>query len=119
MKISKLFHWLYAILMLMPFLALAFNFVRLSLSSGVTIVGFDDVSHLISVPTFDGLSYNILHVYEYLVETIFGVEAYSWGPNICRLLTYWTIISIVYLIFDVLMYVPLLVHRWIDKARVE
>ena len=34
-------------------------------------------------------------------------------------LTYWTSISIIWLVFDVFMYVPLLVHRWIDKAKIE
>ena len=32
---------------------------------------------------------------------------------------YWCAISILWLIFDVLMYVPLLVHRWLDKGAIE
>lgn len=33
--------------------------------------------------------------------------------------TYWCAVSILWLIFDVLMYVPLLVHRWLDKGAIE
>ena len=55
----------------------------------------------------------------YLLGTVFGVTGTTYVGTIINCLTYWTIISIVYLIFDVLMYVPLLAHRWIDKARLE
>lgn len=116
MKISKLFHWLYAILMLLPFLAVAFNFVRFGLSSSVSLVTWADLSALIWIPTFGGLSSTVNGVYVYLIEDMFNIVNAS---LISSLLTYWTIISIVYLIFDVFMYVPLLVHRWIDKARLE
>lgn len=35
------------------------------------------------------------------------------------MLSYWLTISIVWLCFDLIMYVPLLVHRWIDKGVLE
>lgn len=35
-----------------------------------------------------------------------------------HLLTYWFVVSIFWLIFDVLMYLPLLVHRWLDKGAI-
>lgn len=35
------------------------------------------------------------------------------------LLSYWLDISIIWLTFDVLMYVPLLTHRWLDKGVLE
>lgn len=66
---------------------------------------------------------SVTHVYEYLVWNVFGfhpgVESSIIVARIVSMLSYWTIVSIIYLIFDVLMYVPLLVHRWIDKARLE
>lgn len=125
MKISKLFHWLYAILMFLPFVALAFNFVRIGLSGEMPITSFEDVMSLIVVPTsyFGGSASAIIsNVYTYLISNVMGYAYITTDVTlklIRDLLTYWTIISIVYLIFDVLMYVPLLVHRWIDKARLE
>ena len=38
---------------------------------------------------------------------------------IIELLSYWLAISIIWLVFDLIMYVPLLVHRWIDKGVLE
>ena len=34
-------------------------------------------------------------------------------------LDYWLSISIIWLVFDLIMYLPLLVHRWIDKGVIE
>lgn len=36
-----------------------------------------------------------------------------------HLLEYWLLTSLLWLIFDVLMYVPQLCHRWLDKASLE
>ena len=121
MKISKLFHWLYAILMILPFVALAFNFVRIGLSGEMPITSFNDVIALINFPSFalGSVATTIFNVYQYLIFDVFGVSLNQITYVIINCLTYWTIISIVYLIFDVLMYVPLLAHRWIDKARLE
>lgn len=119
MKISKLFHWLYAFLMIFPLLGLAFNFVRISFSGDFTVVRFEDVIYLIKTPEYIGLGYQISNIYGYLLHDVFGTGSGAFLQPIIGLLTYWTITSIVYLIFDVLMYVPLLVHRWLDKARLE
>lgn len=35
------------------------------------------------------------------------------------LMSYWLAISVIWLVFDMVMYVPLLVHRWIDKGVLE
>ena len=118
MKISKLFHWLYAILMFLPFMAVPFDLLRVTLSGSFELLYFSDVIQLIQFPALFGVSENIMYVYTYLFENLFGM----YGPTtnvIVGALTYWTIVSIGYLIFDVFMYVPLLVHRWIDKARLE
>lgn len=121
MKISKLFHWLYAILMFLPFMAVAFNLVRLSFSGDLTILTYDEVFALLKFPQYYGgsLYLTIYNVYFYLANNLFGLDTSTVCTLITQLLTYWTFTSIVYLIFDVLMYVPLLVHRWIDKARLE
>lgn len=118
MKISKLFHWLYASLMLLPFVALAFNFLRIGLNGSMAITSYEDVMALVVFPTFGNLSATISDVYSYAVVDLFGLSGLV-ADTICNGLTYWTIVSIIYLIFDVIMYVPLLVHRWIDKAVIQ
>lgn len=119
MKISKLFHWLYAILMFLPFGLLVYNSLA-SMWSGVVISDYTDWFHLLNEVTFSNgsLTETILNVYEYLCSTIFGLTD-DYLYHVPRLLTYWTCISIIWLVFDVFMYVPLLVHRWIDKAKLE
>lgn len=120
MKISKLFHWLYAILMFMPFGLVIFNLFA-SMWSG-SVISFNDWALMIS----EGLSNcigediagDILSAYDYLISYIFTLEG-NFGFIITYLLTYWTCVSIIWLIFDVIMYVPLLIHRWIDKAKLE
>lgn len=38
---------------------------------------------------------------------------------VVMLLSYWLTISVIWLVFDLIMYVPLLAHRWLDKGMVE
>lgn len=119
MKISKLFHWLYAILMFLPFGLLIYNGLS-SMWSGTPITDPSEWWSQINEISFtnSGLTSSIKDVYQYLVDNLFGItEDYQY--HIVRLLTYWTSISIIWLIFDVFMYVPLLCHRWIDKAKIE
>lgn len=47
---------------------------------------------------------------------LFGIGANS---TLNYVFGYFATISICWLVFDVIMYVPMLVHRWIDKARIE
>lgn len=123
MKISKLFHWLYTILMLLPFGFLIFNALA-SMCSGNVISNANEYffryfSWLGDLFNEIGLIDTIGNVYDYLVFSIFGIDLNGIGGVISILLTYWTCISIIWLVFDVFMYVPLLVHRWIDKAKLE
>ena len=124
MKISKLFHWLYAILMFLPFGLLVYNALA-SMWSGTVIDGFawyDNFDmYLSSFFTGNGIVATLFDVYDYLIFNIFGIGTgdYTLGILVEYLLTYWTCISIIWLVFDVFMYVPLLVHRWIDKAKLE
>lgn len=57
----------------------------------------------------------IVEPFQYITG-LFGVPADS---PISTLLSYWCAISIIWLVFDLLMYVPLLAHRWIDKGVLE
>ena len=123
MKISKLFHWLYAILMFLPFGMVAFNCLHGLFSPNNTgFTSFATYSNMISDffrGTFTvGFWDTISGVYSYLIRDMFGLHS-AMDQIIINLLTYWTCISIIWLIFDVFMYVPLLVHRWIDKAKIE
>lgn len=125
MKISKLFHWLYAFLMLMPVLAVITNCL---------IVAFNkDASNLIGTQ-------NALEIFYYSVNQVSTNALFSWantsflvsafeyignifgvpsGSPLYTFFSYWLDISIIWLVFDVIMYVPLLVHRWLDKGVIE
>jgi len=120
MKISKLFHWLYAILMFMPFGLVVYNALA-SMWSGNTIDFYTWVNMLspsLSNCIGEDLASTVFDAYNYLISYIFSFEG-DFGLIVTLLLTYWTMVSIIWLIFDVIMYVPLLVHRWIDKAKLE
>lgn len=122
MKISKLFHWLYAILMFLPFGLVTFNCLHGLFSPSATSITFDTwFSDLFWIDNYFGsigLTQTLNNVFTYLSYNIFGIDG-SFGDYLPLLLTYWTCISIIWLVFDVFMYVPLLVHRWIDKAKLE
>lgn len=123
MKISKLFHWLYAILMFLPFGCLIFNMLHGLFGTNTSnLISFSNFNNMIADffrGTFTvGLWDTIYGVYLYLIQDMFGLHS-AMNFTICNLLSYWTCISIIWLVFDVFMYVPLLVHRWIDKAKLE
>ena len=72
------------------------------------------------LPSFGAIGYNIQSYISWLIGGVFGLNvANGIGFVIVRLFTYWLIISICWLIFDVLMYVPNLAHKWLDKAAIE
>lgn len=50
------------------------------------------------------------------ITGLFGVLPNS---SINYVFTYFASMSIIWLVFDVILYVPLLVHRWLDKGIVE
>lgn len=123
MKISKLFHWLYAILMFLPFGCLTFNMLHgLFGTSSSNLISFSNFNNMIADffrGTFTvGLWDTLNDVYSYLIQDMFGLHS-AMNQTIINLLSYWTSISIIWLIFDVFMYVPLLVHKWIDRTKVE
>ena len=123
MKVSKLFHWLYAILMLLPvfYIAVRCGYVVLNPNAIVNGVGLDNifidsVNNINTLTLFSWASTSFLVApFEYIAN-LFGVPS---GSPITTLLSYWLDISIIYLVFDLIMYVPLLVHRWLDKGIIE
>ena len=50
------------------------------------------------------------------ITNLFGMDSDNF---VIYLLSYWLDISIIWLTFDLVMYVPLLVHRWLDKGVLE
>lgn len=80
------------------------------------------------------------NVFYYAVDEVCNNELFAWASNsflnapltyitnlfnmptdnaVILLMSYWFNISIIWLCFDVMIYVPLLVHRWLDKGMVE
>ena len=80
----------------------------------------DDVTNHFWLPSFGLVGHAINDVISFLLLNVFGlVVSEGIGFIVCGLFTYWTIISLAWLVFDILMYVPLLVHRWLDKASIS
>lgn len=50
------------------------------------------------------------------ITNFFGVPSTS---PILTILCYWFSISVIWLVFDAVMYFPLLIHRWLDKGVIE
>lgn len=68
------------------------------------------------LPMFSWTSDNFIIAPFNYITNLFGLPR---GNVVNKYLDYWLSISIIYLCFDVIMYVPLLVHRWLDKGIVE
>lgn len=122
MKISKLFHWLYAFLMLMPILYIFSRclFVIFNENASSTLpldnMFIDSLNNLNTLSIFSWASTSFLIAPFNYISNLFGVPT---GSPISTLLSYWLDISIIWLVFDLIMYVPLLVHRWLDKGILD
>ena len=123
MKISKLFHWLYAILMLLPIFYILSRVLYSCWNENSTLVVgnledifIDSVNNINTLPLFAWAKTSFLcEPFTYITD-LFGMD--STNP-IITLLSYWLNISLIWLVFDVIVYVPLLVHRWLDKGILE
>lgn len=58
-------------------------------------------------------------LYSWLNTTFFSGNAPLGFFIFWHLLEYWLLTSLLWLLFDVLIYVPMLVHRWLDKASIS
>ena len=68
-----------------------------------------------NVTSFLGLN----NLYSWINTNVFSGTA-PLGFNIFyMLLSYWLLVSIFWLVFDVVMYVPNLAHRWLDKGSLQ
>lgn len=68
------------------------------------------------LPMFSWATNNVLVAPFSSICSFFGIASTS---VLIKYLYYWLTISVIWLVFDVLMYIPLLVHNYIDKARIE
>lgn len=68
------------------------------------------------LPLFNWSKVTFVSVPFAYITGLFGIGANS---TLNYAFGYFATISICWLVFDVIMYVPMLVHRWIDKARIE
>lgn len=122
MKISKLFHWLYAIVMLLPVFYIMYRCGYAILNQNAVYSGtmidlfIDSVNNLNNEVLFSWASSSFLIAPFQYIANLFGVPSVS---PILTMLSYWLDISIVWLVFDLIMYVPLLAHRWLDKGIIE
>ena len=124
MKISKLFHWLYAILMLLPILCWIPNILYFGFNESIDLQSYDDITLWLTSSFSDVMNSNLFG----WAKDSFLVEPFQYIANLFEMpstspiiyaLSYWLSISIIWLVFDVIMYVPLLVHRWLDKGIIE
>lgn len=122
MKISKLFHWLYAILMLLPVFYILYRCAYCTLNESATATSplidifIESVHNLNSETLFSWASTSFLVAPFSYIADLFGIA--STNP-IITMMSYWLSISIIWLVFDLIMYIPLLVHRWLDKGVLE
>ena len=122
MKISKLFHWLYAILMFLPLLVFIPNafYYGFNDNAVVSVSVTDDMLTAFSTTMNSSLfswAYTsfLTEPFQY-IGSLFGLPLTS---PLYTLMSYWLDISIIWLVFDLVMYVPQLVHRWLDKGIIE
>jgi len=122
MKISKLFHWLYAIVMLLP-IGFIFSRCLYVIFNDNATASFDlidtfveSVNSINTIGLFSWAQTSFLVAPFQYIGDLFGLPTSS---PVLTLFSYWLDISIMWLVFDVIMYVPLLVHRWLDKGIIE
>ena len=122
MKISKLFHWLYACLMLLPIVAILTSCLMLIFNEGASTmldttnyydVFYNAVDNVRDSVLFSWCNTSFLSTPITYISNLFGMPQNS---PIITFLSYWLNISIIWLVFDVIMYIPLLTHRWLDKG---
>lgn len=68
------------------------------------------------LPLFNWCKVSFVSVPFTYISGLFGLAA---SNSFNYVFTYFASMSIIWLVFDVIMYVPLLVHRWLDKGIVE
>ena len=120
MKINKLFHWLYALLMFLPFIfflsALIFNNFKNGDITNIVETISNEFASVWSLSIFSWANSSFLIAPFNYIADLFGISS---SNLLIVSLDYWLCISIIWLVFDLIMYIPLLVHRWLDKGVIS
>ena len=85
-------------------------------NSFVSEVFYYSVDRVKEAPIFSWAYNSFLAVPIVYITSLFSIPS---THLVVELLSYWLAISIIWLVFDLIMYVPLLVHRWLDKGVLE
>lgn len=131
LRLNKLFHWLYAILMLYPIvLGLGGLLVTVFSSFQYSTDFFDNFNNVITVVGQnclnadyffnDSLGFDLVNSVFKVINS-FGFDlSDSSLPSfmVANLFNHWIIVSLFYLVFDVLMYPINLFHKWIDEGGI-
>lgn len=133
LKVSKIFHYLYAFLMFLPVICTFATFIFLSFNRMITL----DTA---SVENFNTFTQNVVNSFCNVLNMVMTNSLFSWvsgsivytpfsyianvfnmsaNSPIIALLSYFLVITVVYIVFDVLVYIPNLFHRWIDGGSLE
>ena len=133
LKVSKIFHYLYAFLMFLPVLITFATFIFLSFNKMITL-------NTASVENFNTFIENVVNSFCNVLNMVMTNSLFGWVSNsivytpysyianvfnmsanspIIALLSYFLVITIVYIVFDILVYIPNLFHRWIDGGSIE
>lgn len=119
MKVNKLFHYLYAFLLVVPFLALIFNLAsRLFSQASLDDLTMENVLAMVEFPSIvsSSVSETIFNFFNNTFLTnIMGFSGYI-NVFVSKSLTYWVLITLTWILFDVFMLVPNMIHKMIDKA---
>lgn len=125
LRLSNIFHWLYALLMFLPFILLTFSVL---VSFGTYALNGDGSfinSNLGTFIPYDFMSGTLMEPAANAIEDVVGMFIYvgddstNIDSDIYWLFCYWVEISFCYLMFDVIMFPINLFHRWIDKGGIE
>lgn len=79
-------------------------------------VFYYSVEQINNEPLFSWAKTSFLSQPLLFITNLFGLPSTS---PIITFLSYWFDISIIWLVFDAIMYFPLLIHRWLDKGVIE
>lgn len=133
LKVSKIFHYLYAFLMFLPVIITFATFIFLSFNRMTTL----DTA---SVENFNTFIQNVVNSFCNVLNMVMTNSIFAWVSNsivytpfsfianvfsmpvnspIIALLSYFLVITVVYIVFDVLVYIPNLFHRMIDGGSIE
>ena len=77
---------------------------------------YDSIDSVVQSPYFSWAYDSFLVAPFTYIVSLFSMPTNS---PVVLLMSYWLAISIIWLVFDLVMYVPLLVHRWLDKGVLE